>query len=283
MTIHTCFVVALPAEAKSVVQRYHLKRQHDITAFEIYRHDEVSLIICGVGKINAAAATAFLGSMIPAGKNHLWINYGIAGHEVFPLGKLLIGEKITDVSTQESWYPPLINLKNIAGSQITTVEIPQTHYPKNSLVEMEASGFIPTARRFSSSELVHCIKVVSDNKQQSTIQINAERIKQICSENLGELENIITHIRRLADQLDSLEISQTLLTRYQSRWHFSVTQTHQLKLLLQRWRALDDQSEYWIQAFEEQNDSKALMQSLRRHLNALPVKLKPTVSKVIDT
>ncbi len=283
MTIHTCFVVALPAEAKPLIQRYHLKRQQDISAFEAYRHDEVFLIICGVGKINAAAATAFLGSIIPSGKNHLWINYGIAGHETYPLGKLLIGEKITDASTQQSWYPPLINLKNITGSQITTFELPQNNYPKNSLIEMEASGFIQTARRFSSSELVHCIKVVSDNKQQSTTQINAEKVKKVCSESLDSLEIMIAHIRGLANQLDSLEIPQALLTPYQSRWHFSVTQTHQLEKLLQRWRALDDQSECWIGAFEEQKSSKALMQILRKHLNTLPVVLITTASKATTT
>lgn len=278
MTVCTCLVVALSAEAKPLIQHYSLKREGAYFAFEIYRKNEIALVVCGVGKSNAAAGTAYLGSIVPASKNHIWINFGIAGHQSYPLGNMLLGEKITDTATQQSWYPPMINLADVPGDQIHTVDTPQNNYPKKGVVEMEASGFIATARRFSSSELVQCVKVISDNEQQPATNINAAKVAHLCSNNLALLETIITRLRSLAEQLDSLETPQQLLQTYHSQWRFSVTQTHQLEQLLQRWRALDDKTECWMPSLTEEKSSKALLRRLRIYLDTLPIKLKPIKS-----
>ena len=50
------FVVALSPEAQPLIRYYKLKRDRQITAFELYRNDNIQLIISGIGKYNTAIA-----------------------------------------------------------------------------------------------------------------------------------------------------------------------------------------------------------------------------------
>ena len=76
-----CWVVALKSEAKPIISYFELDHQSGNNIFPIYRNDKLghSLIISGVGQINAAAATTYLASESGAPPWAAWINLGIAG------------------------------------------------------------------------------------------------------------------------------------------------------------------------------------------------------------
>ena len=73
------------------------------------------LIVSGMGKQNAAAATAYLYSVSSASDSASWINLGIAGCGIGKYGDLCLVDKISDNSLQNR-YPitiPKINLPTI--------------------------------------------------------------------------------------------------------------------------------------------------------------------------
>ncbi|MGH9462066.1 MAG: hypothetical protein ACRD1X_12660, partial [Vicinamibacteria bacterium] len=99
-------VVALPAEAKPLVSHFNLKPAREARGFKIYQNDDIALIVSGVGKIAAAAATAYLQAWTGNRPNGAWINVGMAGHRDLLLGKGVLAYRITDRATGETWYPP---------------------------------------------------------------------------------------------------------------------------------------------------------------------------------
>ena len=55
-------ITALPAEAKPLVSRFNLKRVQPERAFPVYRNQHISLVVSGVSKTNAAAASGGVAS-----------------------------------------------------------------------------------------------------------------------------------------------------------------------------------------------------------------------------
>ena len=194
-------VVALPAEARPLIERYRLNEKTTIGTFRVYRHADMSLIISGPGKIAAAAATALLAGSNTPGKQAAWLNIGIAGHATYSTGQSLLAHRITDHATGKNWYPPqLFDLPTTTVS-LLTVDIPENSYRQDVAYDMEASGYYPVASRFSSTELVQCFKVISDNREQSTATITAERCSQLVTRKLDEIDALVRALLSLAPSL----------------------------------------------------------------------------------
>src|SRR5689334_9443081 len=101
-------VVALHCEAKSLIEYFQLKKimQHNLP-FPIFvnKDKNIHLIISGVGKIKAAAATTFLAMWTDRLTACTFLNVGIAGATQFARDNFIIAHKIIEDSTQRSWYP----------------------------------------------------------------------------------------------------------------------------------------------------------------------------------
>lgn len=230
------FVIALYAEAKPVIDYLGLKKLQAWQPFPIYASERYHLIVSGVGRCNSAAATAWLASLTNsdhADSNDVWLNLGIAGHSVEPLGKMMCCHKITEQSTTKSWYPVQIK-SSIESSDLLTVDQVTTTYTKHSLHDMEASGFYATALRFTTSELAQCLKVVSDNNQNSIENINKELVNRLINDNLPSITTAVDSLMELSfDSLppDIHHLEQPIA----EHWRFSVTQARQLQRLLHRY------------------------------------------------
>ena len=61
-----------------------------------------------------------------------------------------------------------------------TFSKPNYNYSKR-LYDMEASGFFLAANKFSTKELIHSLKIVSDNESLSSQTFSKEEIKRIDS------------------------------------------------------------------------------------------------------
>jgi len=194
-------VVALPAEARPLIDFYRLGDKTTLGTFRVYRHADMSLIISGPGKVAAAAATALLAGCSTPGKQAAWLNIGIAGHATYSTGQSLLAHRITDHATGKSWYPPqLFDLPTTTGS-LLTVDVPENDYRQDIAYDMEASGYYPVASRFSCTELVQCFKVVSDNREQSTATLTAERCTQLITQKLDEIDALVRALLSLAPGL----------------------------------------------------------------------------------
>jgi len=221
------FFVALPCEAKPIIRYFKLKKDLSITAFSIYRNEHYCLTVTGSGKSAMAAGP----SAIPP----ILLNIGIAGHRSHALSTVFAAEKIIDTESERAYYPQIVAQPPCATAIINTVAQPQTDYNSHSLYEMEASAFYEIAIRFSSSELIQCLKIISDNKQHSTQQINANQVSQWIS-------NALPLIAQYSQALKVLSTSQQeIITPYYAEildiCRFSHHEKTQLKSLLHK-RAL---------------------------------------------
>ena len=92
-------IAALPAEVKPLISRFNLQRVQPDRVFPVYRNRHISLVVSGVGKVNAAAASAFLYALNGFPNSAVWINLGIAGHKDLALGDAVLAHRITDAGS----------------------------------------------------------------------------------------------------------------------------------------------------------------------------------------
>lgn len=233
-------VVAVDAEAKPLISWFGLRRQQPDRGFPVFRHAHIALVVSGPGKANAAAATAHLHAACGYPRNALWVNIGVAGHRDLPVGSCQVAHAITDSATGRNWYPPQAITPPWPGAPVMTVDTPDTDYACGELADMEASGFYATACRFSTSELVQVVKVVSDNAGHPAENLRASHLTALLGQQLDALDLFLHRLGRLANELsEGTATSDEELAPWLARWTFSVTQRRQLAEQLRRLKVLD--------------------------------------------
>lgn len=228
------FFIALACEAKPLIQKYALKKLSQQHPFELYSNDNVAVIITGVGKVAMAGAMTYSMAIFPKTQNPVLINLGIAGHKSKPVGAMYLADKIIDSeNSKKQFYPQLVGIFPIPGVIINTVSIPHTKYVDDCLYDMEAAAFYEMAIKFSSSELIHCLKIISDNQLQPADTINAKTVSAWIEQQLTAIENTVEHLQELRQSIAEPRpvLFQTIIKQY----HFTVTSQIKLKALLQRW------------------------------------------------
>ncbi len=266
-------IAATRAEADPVIAALKLKRIS--TNFDLYQHDHIQLIISGMGKCNVATACGWLANRTfneeAAGATSVaWLNFGIAGHATHELGSAYIAHKITDLATGELWYPHQFS-NNLPSSELTTVDTPLLDYLPDQLHDMEASSFIKATRIFSDAELVQCIKVVSDNRTNPLSAVNAKFANSLIT---NSVEMIIQQAEQLETLSNTIPQPETrLFNLLHSRWHFSASQTTQLRRLLQRYAALLDSAENIPEPLQQKTSSKDVLNWLKGQVDRADISL----------
>jgi nucleoside phosphorylase len=254
---------AFPAEAKPLVSHFKLKKELSVSAFTIYRNAEITLTVTGLGKAAMAAGLAYTLALFPANTAPILLNIGIAGHQYQPLGSIFCAEKIIDHDSQCVYYPQLVATPPCASQTITTVSSPELEYIGSPLYEMEASAFYEIAIRFSSSELIQCIKVVSDNQANPATQIKPAQASQLIMSAIAIIEEYIKQLSQLA------LLNQPFNTPYYAeiitQRHFTRQQKLQLKALLSK-RVLLIDNELNI-AELSQSSTQMILEKLKQELD----------------
>lgn len=188
-------VAALPAEARPIASRFGLERAQPDFGFPLYRRGHVALVVTGTGKIDAAAATGCLGAMGGCRREAIWVNLGIAGHAERCVGEVLLADSITDAGSGRIWCPTLPQDRPCLTECLLTLDRPDTCYEGEGMLDMEASGFFPTACRYSSVELVQVLKVISDNRETAARGLSAKQVHRLMEGTLEILEALIERLR----------------------------------------------------------------------------------------
>jgi adenosylhomocysteine nucleosidase len=198
------FVVALHAEARPLVERFGLAPMGE-APFPLYRGEEAWLIVSGQGKAAAAAATAYLHLAAGGEPGRAWLNVGLGGHGLRPLGEGVVAHKISDAASGVSWYPQLVLDSPSPTVPLLTVERVEEEYEPPWVYESEAAGFFPIACRFSLAELVHCYKVVSDNPDATLARrVTGVDVEVLIGRNLGKIETFARGLAGLARELEAI-------------------------------------------------------------------------------
>lgn len=254
--------VALPCEAKPLITYFQLKKDLNIQPFAIFGRDDLCLIVTGLGKTAMAAAIAYTQALFSTA-NPVLVNIGVAGHKDLAIGTLCLANKIVDVDSERCFYPPLVFKTDIPSYSVFTKAIPQLNYDHLALCDMEASAFYETAMRFTSSELVQCLKVVSDNALQPADLIQAEQVSQLINKHCSVLAEFITQVTQLKIMLNQPELP--LFDELSTQYHFTASAKAQLHSLLQRWSVLTDDQPLAIEGMTFKH-SKDLLRWLEQQL-----------------
>lgn len=182
-------IVALPAEARPLIQRFGLKPPQNSCAFPIYAGEAIRLIRSGPGK--TAARTAVEQLRASFSEPDAWLNLGIAGHPYHPLGTPLLAHKITDRETGQSWKIAFPFPLPCETTELITVDHPEKTYAASCAYDMEASGFIAAARRAARTDQVHCLKIVSDNPRSGYRQISGKKVEDLVEQNLELIDRLV--------------------------------------------------------------------------------------------
>ena len=225
------WVIALHCEAKPVIDFYRLKKTPDHHGFDLYQNENMQCVITGIGKINAAAATAWIAALNQHQASLAWINLGTAGGAEYEPGRIFWVSKISQQNASKHLFPVPTFTSGFSTSACISLDEPSTDYHDTQIYDMEASAFFAIATRFSSAEQVHCLKVISDNKQLKTGQ-NRTAISNLISPHMSDIDVFVTKLQALNQQLSQLEIDPADWRDILGLSHFSQTQQARLKTAL---------------------------------------------------
>ncbi len=268
---HSLFIyTALECEAKALIRKFELKKDSSVHPFAIYRNDVMLLCVTGIGKVAMAAGVAYSQALYAKVSNPIMLNIGIAGHKNLQIGELRVASKVIDADSSRVFYPQLIGQSWPESSSVRSTTVANTNYTAEVLNDMEASAFYETAVKFSSCELIHCLKVVSDNESSAVEQITPKRVEQWMAVHQQQLNEIFQflHTQRQLIIPDALQEYEEIL----SRWHFSVSGQVKLQGLLRRWKVLSGDN--WL---EKQSvdfaSGKQLLRCLQQDIAELKINL----------
>ena len=189
-------VTATYTEAKCIIQYYKLKKLIFIREFQIFYNKKacISLTISGIGKVRTAPAVSYTFCVFDKKKNDSWINIGIAGHEDEEIGEIFLVKKIIDHSTKKNWFPAITFNSDFNQKECKTFEKPNFSYSK-ILHDMELSAFYEICSRFSSNELIHSLKIVSDNKFKK--DFNTDNLLYLFKKNILSINQLCCEMKKI--------------------------------------------------------------------------------------
>jgi len=228
------WVCALHCEAKPVIDYYRLKKSHDERAFDLYRGDNMLCIISGIGKIASAAACAWIAARYQDEASIGWINLGTAGSRQHPIGTAFALNQVIDADSGQRYYPVACSRPVFAGAACLTLSQAGDNYRDEYLFDMEASGFMYSALRFSSAELMQCIKIVSDNSACQTGK-HRQQVSDLIHQNIESIDRQASSLVALNDEVARLALDPESWQQLNALAHFSQTQKNRLRVL---WRYL---------------------------------------------
>lgn len=223
---------ALTCEAKPLIHAWKLKKiAHPPMPFALYASAERVVVISGIGKVAMAGAVAFAMAWFRVERLPVLMNLGIAGHRHADLGTLFLAHKVTDHETNRSFYPQLPFDAPCTTHTVKTHGKPCTDYEEDVLVEMEAAGFYEIAVKFSSSELIQVIKIISDNAASPIAGINESSVTASVTSQVSTVDALIKQLMSIRQPALIHGLQHPILTKY----HLTVSSSLKLTALLERW------------------------------------------------
>ncbi len=194
------WVVALHCEAKPVIDLYRLKKSSQHSAFDLYENDTMQCVVSGIGKTQAAEATAWVAALHHQQVSLCWINLGIAGAAEYVLGEIFRLSEITDQQSNQHFHPALACTGKLKSTSCISLDQPSNDYHPEAIYDMEASAFFATATHFSNPQLVQSLKIISDNRQQQT-GYDKTAVSNLIHNQMDAIDHFAQNLLRLKQQL----------------------------------------------------------------------------------
>lgn len=201
--------MAMPVEAKAIISKLNLKRDNDIKKVQVFKNEEITLIITGVGAIRSMIATTHILSIEKLEENDIFINLGVCGardRNKFNLGDIVIVNKIVDKNNNYSIYPDMIFTHNFKEGSLETHSevITDNRVIAEDMVDMEASGVLKAASYFFNNSQIFSIKIVSDFLDG---EITKDKVENLIKDRFDEIYTWILKISSF-NQSSRVEFSE---------------------------------------------------------------------------
>lgn len=219
-------IVALPAEAKALIDTLKLKRVHSVKFLTLYENPPYRLVVSGTGKTAAAASVGFLQGL--DNTQQAWLNIGIAGDADLQVGTAVLIYKICDHETQSCWYPQVLFQHEMQAGMLTSINRASDDYIKDNLIDMEASAIAEIVARVSCMELFQCIKIISDNRQNHYSTVDKQLVYELIAQNLAHIQHVMQELIAKLNLITALDRPPELYRQLVNKWHFTTTQKNHL-------------------------------------------------------
>ncbi|MCG8325534.1 MAG: hypothetical protein MI673_08455 [Thiotrichales bacterium] len=266
-------ICAHPAEARPLIENLDLQPDPAGRLFRVYSNPEaaLALVVSGQGKIAAAMACMHLYDCLQLGPCDAWLNVGIAGHARRTIGEAVLAYRIRDAATDEAWYPQINFPVDMPTDSCLTVDRPLAEYPDH-LCDMEASGLYSAATRFTSLELLHSLKVVSDNRDQPYPQVKPALATDLITAVMPRIRHLIAVLGTASKDLHGTYAADAIHAVFLRRWHFTHTQGHQLRQWLRNWHCLYPEQDP-LSHFHSCSSAQKVLAALQAELAAAEISL----------
>ena len=249
-------------------------------SFESEAENNQALLVTGVGKVNMAAAMVWANKLISA---KAYLNVGIAGHGCLPIGEAVLINQVKEEHVNTATYPGVHFQWKKGVAKLMTVNSPSSDYDSECMFDMEGSAFFDIASRFVSVENVQLLKIVSDNKDNSYQQINADQVAELVEKRSSEIDIVLKALieqttlvignsKTLFDAEGNVE--HEILSMHQ-KWHISVSMEAKLRETYKVLSVMNDHSNQVFPDWKEFDSPKAFLKSCQLWLN----QVKPRLSK----
>lgn len=159
---------ALYCEAKPLITHFGLKKTHIFHKFQVFLGDDMILMITGVGEIAASVAIACVCSTYLPKEGDFFLSFGSSAALSFdmPLGELYLLNKITQMTTDKTFYPDIVfghsfqEIHGISGSK----ELQEDSHLFNQYLtyDMEAASSYLSASYFFGPHQMAFLRMISD-------------------------------------------------------------------------------------------------------------------------
>ena len=233
-----CWVIALRAEAKPLIDALNMKLVENKSLFPIYANEETghALVISGMGSIKSAAAATFLKTYLKINDYSAWINLGIAGFFKGKIGDVYQANKVVLKESGAAFFPGLRLSKQIPSVILFTVSKPENGYKEKVLYDMEAAGFCEMVPSFSCNELTYVIKIVSDTPNASSSLITKHLVRELIEKQLSTILDIIAEIEILVEEEKKRLSIPNEVIEFEKRFKFTETNKYKFREIYRKWK-----------------------------------------------
>lgn len=190
-------VTALYIEAKPLIEYFDLKKDIENRYFQVFKNEEITLVVTGIGKINSSIAVSHVATKYLWDLQSFIINLGICGSKNVDekIGNIYLVNKIIDNETRKNYIPDILLNHTFKESDIETFN----HIVKDKdlmtarLCDMEASGFYQAASKFFETHRIYILKIVSDMADFDDVP--KEKIYELIKNNLDEIDRFIKTLK----------------------------------------------------------------------------------------
>jgi len=223
--------VATPTEARPIVSHFRMK-QINKAPFSIYMSSELFLIVTNIGKLSCISAISYSFGKLTDKKILGAINVGIAGHKSKQINEAVLVHKLYDDETKKTIYPSMAIKWKGKTDELTTFSKPHLDYSIDTLLDMEGYGFFYACLNFLNIDVIHSLKIISDNQHLPANNLDKNRVVDLVENNIPVLQKLIDSIFKINSALpieNKIEIDPII-----ENVHFTETEKIKLAELLEK-------------------------------------------------